>query len=203
MEIQQKTTTYLHWGSVFAVLNALLFFFYAYFKTSSIPCNSFGWLLLDHSELNQSTDNPTFLILSTFCGLIFSLCFAAYFAKKKMNTFNEVNVIFVILKSLNLLTAMLYTFNQDSLFFFIINGLVVILTIFTFFIFSLITKQLRMPMVIQTSTFFCFCYSLVALFILAFAPSINSANIQITSNILDILFIGNLAYMMWHFRKTA
>ena len=74
-----------------------------------------------------------------------------------------------------------------------------------FLYFSLITKQLRMPMEqVQTSTFFCFCYSLVALFILAFAPSINSANIQITSNIPRYLVYWEFeTYDVWHFRQAA
>ena len=93
MEIQQKQRPYLHWGSVFAVLNAFTFFFYAYFKTSSIPCNSFGWLLLDHSELNQSTDNPTFLDSFYFLRPYPSR-YVSPPILLKMNTFNEVNVIF-------------------------------------------------------------------------------------------------------------
>ena len=201
METHQRTTTFLHWGAVFAALNALLFFFYTYFKTSSVPCNSFGWLLLDHSELNQGSDNPTLLILSAICGFIFSLCFGAFFKQKKITRFNEAIGIFIALKSLTLLTDILYFFDQDSLFFFIVNGLVVILTIFTFFMFSLIFKQLKMPALLQMITLFCFCYSICSFFILSLATSIDSSNIQITSNILDLLFIASLGYMMWHLRK--
>lgn len=46
MEIQQKTTTYLHWGSVFAVLNALLFSFMLILRLqASHPIHLAGYCL--------------------------------------------------------------------------------------------------------------------------------------------------------------
>ena len=48
MEIQRRTTNFLHLGSFFATLTILFFLCYSYLKTSHAPSSALGWLLLDH-----------------------------------------------------------------------------------------------------------------------------------------------------------
>ncbi|WP_260320431.1 hypothetical protein [Enterococcus hirae] len=119
---------------------------------------------------------------------------------KKMD---EAATIFVASRLLALLTVLFYSFNQNSLFFFILNGLVIILSIFTYFIFSLIFKKLRLPLLMQLIPLFCFVYSVFSFLVLALAPTFDPANIQITSNFLELLFISCLGMMMWQIRKTV
>lgn len=75
MEIQRRTTNFLHLGSFFATLTILFFLCYAYLKTSHAPSSALGWLLLDHSDITEAEENPFFLILSSLCGLLFSCLF--------------------------------------------------------------------------------------------------------------------------------
>ncbi|EOA7310226.1 hypothetical protein [Enterococcus hirae] len=116
---------------------------------------------------------------------------------------DEAATIFVASRLLALLTVLFYSFNQNSLFFFILNGLVIILSIFTYFIFSLIFKKLRLPLLMQLIPLFCFVYSVFSFLVLALAPTFDPANIQITSNFLELLFISCLGMMMWQIRKTV
>lgn len=73
MEIQRKTTNFLHLGSFFATLTILFFLCYSYVKTSHAPSSALGWLLLDHSDITETEENPFFLYsifsmrLDVFC----------------------------------------------------------------------------------------------------------------------------------------
>lgn len=60
MEIQRKTTNFLHLGSFFATLTILFFLCYSYVKTSHAPSSALGWLLLDHSDITETEENPFF-----------------------------------------------------------------------------------------------------------------------------------------------
>ncbi|MEY8444850.1 hypothetical protein AALA44_01295 [Enterococcus ratti] len=203
METKQKTMIFLLVGTIFALLTLFLFFCYSYFRVSNTPCNSFGWLLWDHSSLNKWDESQFLLTLSLFCGFIFSLSFRVVMMDQLPTMMNEATIILIILKSLSLFTALFYSFNQNSLFFFILNGLVVILSIFTYFIFSLLFKKLRLSFFTPVVPFFCFGYSIFSFLILALAPSFDPAYIQITSNVLELLFILYLGYMMWKIKKTV
>ncbi|WP_165005907.1 MULTISPECIES: hypothetical protein [unclassified Enterococcus] len=201
MELQRKTTLFLYAGSFFSGLTILFFICFVYFKTSTTPCNAFGWLLLDHSDVGEIEDNPFFLILSSLCGLIFSVYFGAYFFHQKPGKLNEASVVLIALKLFSFIAILFYSFNHNSLLFFILNGLIVILTIFTFFLFSLIFNQLKLSMFFRLIPVLCFGYSVFSFLVLAMAPSIDPANIQITSNYLDLLFIGCLGLFMRRTKK--
>ena len=201
MNTKKRTTRFLFTGSAFALLSTLLFLSYTHFKTSDTPCNAFGWLLSDHAELIQIEEHPFLLILSALCGFLFSIYFGAYVIHQLPGTMNEAAGVLIALKFLSLISVLFYSFNQSSLFFFIVNGLVVILSIFTYFIFSLIFRKLRLPLYSRFIPFFCFVYSMFSFFILALAPTIDPANIQLTSNFLDLLFILSLSWMMWKIKK--
>lgn len=72
MEIQRRTTNFLHLGSFFATLTILFFLCYSYLKTSHAPSSALGWLLLDHSDITEAEENPFFdfvfsLRLTVFC----------------------------------------------------------------------------------------------------------------------------------------
>ncbi len=71
MEIQRRTTNFLHLGSFFATLTILFFLCYSYLKTSHAPSSALGWLLLDHSDITEAEENPFFL----FCLLFAAYCF--------------------------------------------------------------------------------------------------------------------------------
>ena len=135
MNIKKRTTRFLLTGSTFVLLTTILFLSYACLKTSSIPCNAFGWLLSDHSELAQIEEFPYLLILSSLCGFLVAVYFQAYVVYQLPGTMNEAAGVFTALKVLSLISVFFYSFNQSSLSVFIINGLVVILSIFTYFIF--------------------------------------------------------------------
>ncbi|MBF8807867.1 MAG: hypothetical protein IC227_05295 [Enterococcus lacertideformus] len=203
METKRNTTTFLHIGTIFGLLTLLLFICYSYFRSSDTPCNAFGWLLLDPPGLYQLDESQLLLILSSLCGLIFSLSFRAFMMYQLPKMMNEGTAVFVALKLLALLAALFYSFDQNLLFFFILNGLVVILSIFTYFIFSLLFKKLHLPFLIQIIPFFCFGYSVFSFLILALAPTFDPANIQMTSNFLELLFILYLGFLMWKLRKTV
>ena len=203
MNIKKRTTRFLLTGSTFVLLTTILFLSYACLKTSSTPCNAFGWLLSDHSELTQIEEFPYLLILSSLCGFLFSVYFQAYVFYQLPRTMNEAAGVFTALKVLSLISVFFYSFDQSSLFFFIINGLVVILSIFTYFIFSLVFKKLKLPRYIQFIPLFCFGYSMFSFFILALAPTFDPENIQITGNFLDLLFMLSLGWMMWKVKKEA
>ncbi|EOS7975804.1 hypothetical protein DZ779_RS03635 [Enterococcus hirae] len=203
MKTKRQTITFLHIGTLFALLTLFLFLCYSYFRSSDIPCNAFGWLLLDHPGLSQVDESLFLLILSSLCGFIFSLAFRTYVKKQIPKKMDEAATIFVASRLLALLTVLFYSFNQNSLFFFILNGLVIILSIFTYFIFSLIFKKLRLPLLMQLIPLFCFVYSVFSFLVLALAPTFDPANIQITSNFLELLFISCLGMMMWQIRKTV
>ncbi len=81
------------------------------------------------------------------------------------------------------------------------NGLVVILSIFTYFIFSLIFSQLKCPLFFRLVPVTCFIYSLFSFFVLALMPLTNPSTIQVAGNLLDMLFIVSLGVFMWQ-RKT-
>ena len=49
----------------------------------------------------------------------------------------------------------------------------------------------------QLIPLFCFVYSVFSFLVLALAPTFDPANIQITSNFLELLFISCLGMMMW------
>ena len=134
MEIQRRTTNFLHLGSFFATLTILFFLCYSYLKTSHAPSSALGWLLLDHSDITEAEENPFFLILSSLCGLLFSVYFGAYFFHRHPGTLNEASSVLIAFKTFSFLAILFYSFNHNTLFFFIMNGLVVILSIFTYFI---------------------------------------------------------------------
>lgn len=136
MEIQRRTTNFLHLGSFFATLTILFFLCYSYLKTSHAPSSALGWLLLDHSDITEAEENPFFLILSSLCGLLFSVYFGAYFFHRHPGTLNEASSVLIAFKTFSFLAILFYSFNHNTLFFFIMNGLVVILSIFTYFIFG-------------------------------------------------------------------
>ena len=200
MKTKRQTSTFLHIGTLFALLTLFLFLCYSYFRSSDIPCNAFGWLLLDHPGLSQVDESLFLLILSSLCGFIFSLAFRTYVKKQIPKKMDEAATIFVASRLLALLTVLFYSFNQNSLFFFILNGLVIILSIFTYFIFSLIFKKLRLPLLMQEKKRH---YRQSRIVVLALAPTFDPANIQITSNFLELLFISCLGMMMWQIRKTV
>lgn len=133
----------------------------------------------------------------------FFIGFSNICEKTNPQKMDEAATIFVASRLLALLTVLFYSFNQNSLFFFILNGLVIILSIFTYFIFSLIFKKLRLPLLMQLIPLFCFVYSVFSFLVLALAPTFDPANIQITSNFLELLFISCLGMMMWQIRKTV
>ncbi|HBK5157512.1 TPA: hypothetical protein LLA85_002084, partial [Enterococcus faecium] len=95
------------------------------------------------------------------------------------------------------LAILFYSFNHNTLFFFIMNGLVVILSIFTYFIFSLIFSQLKCPLFFRLVPVTCFIYSLFSFFVLALMPLTNPSTIQVAGNLLDMLFIVSLGVFMW------
>lgn len=203
METKRNTNTSLHVGTIFALLTLFSFLCYSYFRSSDTPCNAFGWLLLDHPGLNQLDESQFLFLLSSICSFIFSLSFRTFMIRQLPKRMNEAATIFVVLKSLSLFSAFFYSFNQNSLFFFILNGLVVTLSIFTYFIFSLMFKKLRLPFIMQAIPFLCFAYSIFSFLILALAPTFDPANIQMTNNFLELLFISCLGFMMWKIRKTV
>ncbi|MGN8983016.1 hypothetical protein ACTNBL_12090 [Enterococcus villorum] len=203
METKRNTNTFLHVGTIFALLTLCLFICYSYFRSSDAPCNAFGWLLLDQPGLNQLDESQFLLILSSICAFVFSLFFRAFMVYQLPKRMNEAANFFVVLKALSLLSTFFYSFNQNSLFFFIINGLVVTLSLFTYFIFSLMYKKLQLPFLMQAIPFFCFGYSIFSFLVLALAPTFDPANIQMTSNFLELLFISCLGFMMWKVRKTV
>ena len=184
MEIQRRTTNFLHLGSFFATLTILFFLCYSYLKTSHAPSSALGWLLLDHS-------------LSSLCGLLFSVYFGAYFFHRHPGTLNEASSVLIAFKTFSFLAILFYSFNHNTLFFFIMNGLVVILSIFTYFIFSLIFSQLKCPLFFRLVPVTCFIYSLFSFFVLALMPLTNPSTIQVAGNLLDMLFIVSLGVFMW------
>ncbi|EME7106182.1 hypothetical protein QEI47_001680 [Enterococcus faecium] len=197
MEIQHRTTNFLHLGSFFATLTILFFLCYSYLKTSHAPSSALGWLLLDHSDITEAEENPFFLILSSLCGLLFSVYFGAYFFHRHPGTLNEASSVLIAFKTFSFLAILFYSFNHNTLFFFIMNGLVVILSIFTYFIFSLIFSQLKCPLFFRLVPVTCFIYSLFSFFVLALMPLTNPSTIQVAGNLLDMLFIVSLGVFMW------
>ncbi|OWW66189.1 hypothetical protein C656_08570 [Enterococcus hirae 57-03-H11] len=202
MKTKRQTSTFLHIGTLFALLTLFLFLCYSYFRSSDIPCNAFGWLLLDHPGLSQVDESLFLLILSSLCGFIFSLAFRTYVKKQLPKKMDEAATIFVASRLLALLTVLSIPLTKFIVLF-ILNGLVIILSIFTYFIFSLIFKKLRLPLLMQLIPLFCFVYSVFSFLVLALAPTFDPANIQITSNFLELLFISCLGMMMWQIRKTV
>ncbi|HAQ2057030.1 TPA: hypothetical protein KT808_003017, partial [Enterococcus faecium] len=141
--------------------------------------------------------NPFFLILSSLCGLLFSVYFGAYFFHRHPGTLNEASSVLIAFKTFSFLAILFYSFNHNTLFFFIMNGLVVILSIFTYFIFSLIFSQLKCPLFFRLVPVTCFIYSLFSFFVLALMPLTNPSTIQVAGNLLDMLFIVSLGVFMW------
>lgn len=116
MEIQRRTTNFLHLGSFFATLTILFFLCYSYLKTSHAPSSALGWLLLDHSDITEAEENPFFLILSSLCGLLFSVYFGAYFFHRHPGTLNEASSVLIAFKTFSFLAILFYSFNHNTLF---------------------------------------------------------------------------------------
>ncbi|MCG4570002.1 hypothetical protein [Enterococcus faecium] len=182
---------------LYPTLTILFFLCYSYLKTSHAPSSALGWLLLDHSDITEAEENPFFLILSSLCGLLFSVYFGAYFFHRHPGTLNEASSVLIAFKTFSFLAILFYSFNHNTLFFFIVNGLVVILSIFTYFIFSLIFSQLKCPLFFRLVPVTCFIYSLFSFFVLALMPLTNPSTIQVAGNLLDMLFIVSLGVFMW------
>ena len=134
MNIKKRTTRFLLTGSTFVLLTTILFLSYACLKTSSTPCNAFGWLLSDPSELTQIEEFPYLLILSSLCGFLFSVYFQAYVFYQLPGTMNEAAGVFTALKVLSLISVFFYSFDQSSLFFFIISRHLIYFHLFYFLI---------------------------------------------------------------------
>ena len=119
---------------------------------------------MDHSDITETEENPFFfdsifsMRLDVFC------VFRCLFFHRHPGTLNEASGVLIAFKTFSFLAILFYSFNHNTLFFFIMNGLVVILSIFTYFIFSLIFSQMRCPLFFRLVPVTCFIYSLFSFF---------------------------------------
>ncbi|MBO0482057.1 hypothetical protein [Candidatus Enterococcus courvalinii] len=198
----RKTMIYLQLASLFGLLAILFFVLHTFSTTSDAPNHALGWLLLDYSTLNTLDQSAGLLILSSLSSLLFAIFFSRYVYLEKTKELAEASFIFIALKLFSFLAVLLYTFNQNSLFFFILNGLVVTLVIFSFFFFSLVFKELKLNPFFCWVSLICFGYNFFAFLFLAFAPTIQTTIIQDVSNCFDFLFVICLAFLMWQYQRN-